>query len=338
MKAIQLFFLLLLPTFLMGQPLLTFESHALKSGVNNPMTFCSYLPAGADGAQIQWDFSQLKALRSFTGALADAGVTGFESANTELEEFGVRFFYNVSEQGINHYGYVSADGRTQVVFDEPFEKIRFPFAYRDNYTSDFSGIYMSNGNKLGNITGNASVRADAWGTIKLPGNTIFENTLRVKEEKTYQIEFESGTQKVNMTTYRWYNAHHRYPLLVLIETEVFLANSSSKSTQAAYNVNAVKNTTANAEKLSGENMVYVYPNPVTDRLTLKVIASSASLASISLTDLSGRTLVALPARMLQAGENHVVLESEIATVPEGFYLVRISLGGEIHTTQVSIVK
>lgn len=141
-----------------------------------------------------------------------------------------------------------------------------------------------------------------------------------------------------MTTYRWYNAHHRYPLLVLIETEVFLANSSSKSTQAAYNVNAVKNTTANAEKLSGENMVYVYPNPVTDRLTLKVIASSASLASISLTDLSGRTLVALPARMLQAGENHVVLESEIATVPEGFYLVRISLGGEIHTTQVSIVK
>ncbi len=338
MKTIQLFLLLLLPAFLLGQPLLTFDNHALKSGVNNPMTFCSYLPAGGDGAQIQWDFSQLKALKPFTGALAEAGISGFESANTELEEFGVRFYYNVSEQGINHYGYVAADGRTQVIFDEPFEKIRFPFAYRDNYTSDFSGNYLSNGNNLGKIIGYASVSADAWGTLKLPGNTIFDNTLRVKEEKTYQIEFESGTQKVTMTTYRWYNAHHRYPLLVLIETEVLAGNSSSKNTQAAYNVNAVKNTTSNLEKKSNENKINVYPNPATDKLTLECVLRQATNASISITDLSGRTLVALPDRMLQEGPNRLTLENEIATIPEGIYLIRISMAGEVHTTQVSIVK
>ena len=168
MKLLNLLVLFCAFTTAMAQPTITYENHALKAGVDNPMTFCSFLDAGVAGNNVTWDFTQLKAIKEFTGHISDAVDANFYMANTELEEFGIRFYYDINENGIEHYGYLSRDGRTRVIYDNPYEKIHYPFVFRDNSKSSFSGEYFSKSKKIGDIAGTGDIEADAWGTIKLP--------------------------------------------------------------------------------------------------------------------------------------------------------------------------
>ena len=106
-----------------AQPTLTFEKHALKAGIDNPMTICNFSAVGESGHNVNWDFTNLKALKEFTGHINESLNDNFSLANTELEEFGVRFYYNTMEEGIVQYGYMSSNGRTLVNYDSPYEKI-----------------------------------------------------------------------------------------------------------------------------------------------------------------------------------------------------------------------
>jgi hypothetical protein len=338
MKALNIIVFLLISAATMAQPTLTFEKHAIKPGIDNPMTFCSYSDAGAGGANVIWDFTNLVAVKEFTGHVNDAFNPDFSLANTELEEFGVRFFFDINEAGIQQYGYLSEDGKTRVNYYKPYDRIIFPFAFQDSYSSPFSGEYFSNEKKIAQIDGIGKVESDAWGTIKLPGNIEYDNTLRIKSEKTYILEFESMSQEIDMITYRWYNSMHRYPLLVLIETTVTTNNKSTTSTQAAYNLNAVKTEpTFKSGIIINSQDLKVYPNPAKNELTLELFSTNKGFASISITDLTGKVIVTKFGRAVNSGINKIVLKDEISHLQEGFYILNIEIEGKIMNQEISII-
>ncbi|HBH48646.1 MAG TPA: hypothetical protein DDX98_08395 [Bacteroidales bacterium] len=322
-----------------SQPVLTHNNHALKTGVNNPMTYCTYVEAGESGSNKFWDFSELHAIKEFTGHISNADNAEFPLANTELEEFGVRFFYDISESGIEHYGYLSRDGRTKIIYDNPFVKIRFPFAFNERSTSTFDGTYYVRDKELGNIEGNGEVFADAWGTIILPGGVAYENTLRVKSQKSYTIHFENASQHVEMVTYRWYNSAHRYPLLVLIQTTTSSKNNEPTiGMQAAYNVNAVKSSITSVDETNQMIDFDLYPNPASDAFFLELDSEEQGRVLISITDLSGRVLVGPLAPNIVGGKNTIDLSDELSPIKEGIYIIRLETDGKIATKEFSIVR
>ena len=111
----------------------SFEQHALKAGVDNPMSYCNYLEPGLAGTDMLWDFSELKFEKSFTGYLNNSGESELGSnyldADTELKEFSSNFYFKVSEDQIEQYGYSSANGNVQTFYSTPFVKMKYPFEY-----------------------------------------------------------------------------------------------------------------------------------------------------------------------------------------------------------------
>ncbi len=255
------------------QTILKFEDHALKPGMHNPMSYCSFIDPGIAGSDVTWDFSELRFIKSFEGYINKSQDTEFgkffAESNTELAEFNSRFYFKVSEDKMEQYGYSTDDGKHQVHFSVPFVKIKFPFVFKDVFSGSVEGTASYNGIINSTIGGSYFVEADAYGTLILPGNTMYENTLRIRTEKEYTTHYSNLDQEVYIITYRWYNSAHRYPLLVLTTYTTKTKNSESIHHQAAYNVNALKSV----EQFYEED-VEIYPNPASKTLNVRLNALS----------------------------------------------------------------
>ena len=270
---------------------LRYETHALKNGVNNPMSYCQYADPGQAGDKQTWDFSALKFTKSFTGYIRNSAVNDnqnrFAGANTELQEFDSRFYFDVNSNEIDQYGYASVDGRTVVKYTTPFVKMKYPFRYGDFYSGSLQGTSEYMNVKNADISGNYSVDADASGTLILPGNIIFENTLRIKTAKSYTMQFSNSSEQIDIVTYRWYNASQRYPLLVLTEVTTTTGKNSFKTYQAAYNNNTVRATVKN---IMADQAFEIYPNPVSSDLIVRFNAVSQGKLAFEIYDMSGKLM------------------------------------------------
>lgn len=338
MKQILIFLsAIILTTIVFGQPTLTYDTHALKDGVHNPMTLCEYIEPGIAGADVVWDFSSLVAKKEFTGHINGAFDNPFAEANTELEEFGTSFFFKIDNVRVLQVGYSSKDGKSTIEYTEPFEKMKFPFAYSDYSSKDFGGVYKVNGTQVGEITGDGTIEADAWGKLILPNNSIYENTLRVKTTKTYKTQFSSSEQNVEIITYRWYNDLHRYPLLVLTEYKTINSSSSENvSYQAAYNNNAVHTSDIPSFKLD-EN-ISVYPNPAEDYMKVNIYSENNTNAHLVIYDITGKKVFINSDYSISQGSNEISLDDEISTLKSGTYLLSVTMNNNTVVREFSLTR
>ncbi len=319
-----------------AQPVLTFEINALKADVNNPMSYCVYKDAGLSGANVTWDFSDLEFVRSFTGFLKNSRTTEigstFQESNTELAEFDSRFYFKVNDNKIAQYGYSSANGRVQIRYDVPFIKMKYPFSYGDQFYGTFSGNTYYSRKIGGEMMGTYTVEADAYGTLHLPGNTVYDNTLRVRTEKNYTHTINSTSQEVRIITYRWYNEAHRYPLLVLTEYTVKSGNSVTIKYQAAYNNNAM-----NYIPPVLTESILLYPNPTSSSLALEYNAMSAGTLNISISDANGKVVRIFDEHISTGGIHYSDLSDKITDLKAGTYYFTIQNGKELINKIITLV-
>ena len=326
---------ILMTTIAFSQPTLTSENHALKDGIHNPMTLCEYADPGIAGADVIWDFSELVVKKEFTGHI-DAVIShqNFNNANTLLEEFGSKFFFSIDDQSINQVGYTSKNGKSRIEYSEPFEKMRFPLSFENFHSKSFGGVYLMDNKQIGDITGNGTIDADAWGKLILPNNSVYENTLRVKSSKSYTSTFTNSEQFVEITTHRWYNSLHRYPLLVLTEIKTTTSKNENISYQAAYNNNAVSAIDA---PVFDANSLEVYPNPAENNLFLSLTTQIATGAKIAIFDITGKNVFLEVDYPLNAGTNQISLSDEIIDLKAGTYLLSVTIDNQTETRELSIM-
>ncbi|MBN2486934.1 MAG: T9SS type A sorting domain-containing protein [Bacteroidales bacterium] len=340
MKKILLFTLgTVLMQAIIAQPTLTSETHALLPGADNPMTLCKYVVPGMAGPNVVWDFSKLETTEKFSGhvkmVLADKN---FSEANIELEEFGTSFFFESDEHTVNQVGYRSKDHKTVVRYEMPFVKMVFPFSYGESHLCRFSGEYTYNGQFLADVTGTGEIDADAWGTIILPNNSVYENTVRVKSVKTYTLNYSATSkQTVEVTTYRWYNSFHRYPLLVLTEYTTTQGNTSVTNYQSAYNNDAVSGLIDAAQGIDHSD-ISLYPNPAKDKLTITCFSPSDRQTDIKIFDMSGKLVQNISALNISAGENQITLSNELSGLKPGSYILHFTSGNHTITRDFVLVK
>lgn len=326
MKKIIISFLLtnlfLLAAF--SQVSIQYSVHAIKAGIDNPMSYCTYVEPGQSGANVTWDFSALKFEKPFTGFVKNSQLSGnqglFPKANTELAEFDSRFYFDVNENQTDQYGYISADGKTKEIYSVPFVKMKYPFNYGDAYSGVFNGVYESSDNLNGDISGTYSVEADAYGSLLLPGNVKYENVLRIKTTKTYTMIFSNSSQDILVSTFRWYNNVYKYPLLVLTEYITKTGGGENIGHQAAYNSNAF-NT-----KVAGDNSgilggISLYPNPVRNSLIFKADFLNAGNLQFEICDVSGKQIRSFNRQITESGACEFDISSEIADLKPAIYLL-----------------
>lgn len=90
-----------------------------------------------------------------------------------------------------------------------------------------------------------------------------------------------------------------------------------------------------AEALASRG-ISVYPNPVTNETAVHLTLTAATQVQVRLSDVLGRNVVSLPAKMYGAGQQRVPLQSAGQALKAGVYVVHIVLDGETFTSKLNV--
>ena len=82
--------------------------------------------------------------------------------------------------------------------------------------------------------------------------------------------------------------------------------------------------------------ISLYPNPMTNETAVHLNLTAATQVQVRLTDVLGRNVVSLPAKMYCAGQQSVSLQNAGHALKAGVYVVHISLGGETFTSKLNV--
>ena len=145
--------------------------------------------------------------------------------------------------------------------------MRYPLAFGNVITDSFSGNFTFS--LSGTASGNATVTADGTGTLVLPGGVTFTNVLRVKSYQNTDFNAIIITGNMKQTSYTWYAASQKYPILTINYQTFSIAGSPTISAQVLGNKN---NFTIGMKENSFDNsLVKFYPNPISDELTVSAL-------------------------------------------------------------------
>jgi len=325
MKKIYLFIaaLSLIGNSLQSQTVLTYNAQSVLAGTSHDFIFMENKEEGPAGANVTWDFSDLKPTeKTLTSHMLNSAALEkadeIKDANVAIEEFGNYFLFKVTENSIEQYGTVSCN--TVIKYDQPFLKLKFPFAYGDIASGNYSGIQQSANSKVA-VLGTYEIKADAYGTLILPGNISIKDVLRVKQTRT----IEDKSSKITEITYRWYTDNLRYPLLVVVKYVTSKETYVSQTAMYAHAGDRNKNATL-INDLKNEGSFSVYPSPYNDNLTVDYTLAKASNVKIDMYDMSGKLAFVLLHRTMQDAGNHTILVSnEKYKIRPGIYYVQLSI-------------
>lgn len=324
----------------MSQVVLTYETHALLPDKVNTMQLTTFADWGPGGANQVWDFSRLDNTAGFRGTVDPA--SGLKSAGLDLDanivlrEFQNNFYFQLTADRLEQWGYSSTDGTSRETYTQPFVKMTYPFAFGDSHSGTFAGSFAY-GAMEGSFTGNYEVEADGYGKLLLPGGVELNNTLRVRSLKNYTRTYPGGhTDRVEATTIRWYSADIRFPLLVLTKIEVITDGNTSITHQAAYRTDFAPEAVA-TNSLVAVSDLQVFPNPFGQEINLAYTLQTSGNVTIALYDQSGRLAEVLESRECTPGDftRQFYPKFELS---QGLYYLYIIMDGKATVTRLEHLK
>jgi hypothetical protein len=309
-----------------AQTKLTYKNQALKVGDSHDFIFMKETAEGPAGPNVEWNFSELQSTeKSLTSHMQDPATLekskDIQEANTVIEEFGNQFYFNVNYNVMEQYGTVSCNTVTK--YDKPMLKLKFPFAYGDVVTGEYSGVQISQNSKTP-VKGVYEIAGDAYGTLILPGDVTIYNVLRVKQTRT--IEFEKAN-KITEITYRWYTENVRYPLLVVIK---YVNGKTTNIAETAMYAHVGENRTKSATSIDLTESTYsnfdIYPVPFKNELSISYGLNKPEKVKVELFDMSGRLLETISPSQAQEKGLHYLKVNNSINYKSGIYYVRLTIG------------
>lgn len=313
-----LFYLLLINLSLLNAQVVLNESDLPKSGdtqlnyILDSIDGLSILP-GNNGENVYWDFSKVKSQTSDTTILVDAQGTSsysqFPLASLAINKACTKVhshvthtdietckndFYIKNSSGLYFYG---SDVQTVTKYDIP--RNIFPVLnYGDSINNESRVVYYSSGSvqKVLHIKGYS--KADAWGTIKTPAGTA--NVVRIYTSETvFDSTYTNGIASSQTKTegnyyYKWYAKGLGYPVFQ-ISKGILNNNPAYQLVKYAQNLASISTgieEVSNTQSSASQNMTVLFPNPVTDRATIKINPKfSENGFSVLIVDSYGRTVL-----------------------------------------------
>lgn len=320
---------------------LTYETHALLPDNINEMQITDYVNPGTTGSDQTWDFSALTNVEDFEGSVSNSysteTSTSFPNANVLLSEFDNLFYFKLTTDRLEQYGFATANNNVIISYNEPFIKMKYPFTYGDSYSGTFDADYTSC-TRNATLTGSYTVEADGFGKLILPNESEFDSTLRVKTFKTYTQHFTDGFEMyIEITSYRWYCVDIRFPLLTLTSVKTTVGANVSTNYQAAYNpiiLNPTKITEVTLPKFD----LKVYPNPFEGAFSISYTLNNRTHVNIALYDNLGKKVALIADDYQDVGTHTIPYSADKNKLPKGIYYLRSSFDQDVITNKIVQIK
>ncbi len=201
----------------------------------------AYKHPGRSGADVFWNFSNLQA-KKIPYQLCYVGNDTLISAREHLTNYN----YELTKgDSLLLCGYCNRTTYFNAV--RCGIEFRYPFHYQDSLENYYYGEGKYSDKLAFTSQGKISVKADAWGTMLLPGNDTLKNVIRVCLQKDIcekistndsillkvhgnlsiltdeqiQAHLQNDTVLLRLKDYRWYAEGYRYPVFETVCCETF---------------------------------------------------------------------------------------------------------------------
>lgn len=290
---------------------------------------------GAGGANMFWNFSAISGgtyiegdgvicVDPSTTAFADSAIVANANICIRSEftpDFGPYQYYecNNTSQNLIALGFLGAGNNSFSTYSDIQTALEFPFTYGDSFDDTWESMmyYIDLGYYFMRDSSIVTVEADGYGTIVTPlGLPIgeFQNVLRVKRTTIdYSWINYGGTGWTPLgsftdTQYEWYAPGIKVPVMIIQEME-WLPNSYEVRYLVQYNFQTGIEDRADIH-------LEIFPNPATDRVTIK---TDEIFNSVSIYSLNGQQLDVAYSQTNQPHQQTI----DLSKYPKGVYLIEV---------------
>ncbi len=321
------------------QVVLTYKVHGLAPDNIIELKKTDFTEPGNSGKNQVWDLRSLEISDDFNGFVATARDADpnlqFQQANVVLTEEGTRFFFCQEKDALTAWGSMTQTGQVRMKYYRPYIKMKYPFAYGDEFSGDYDGIYYLSDKEVP-LSGKYSVKADGYGELRLPGEIVV-NALRVVSNRSYDLMLENGTQTFEILTYRWYSNNERFPLAVFQITRSSVCNPDGNFDYRAF-YRLTEKSDEQSEELpesilkNEQDFVRIYPNPVKNHFRMEYSVDAGSEVYIELYNNAGIKVATLVDQYRKAGSYSESLSAKNYSLKHGVYHIRGIIGENISRT------
>lgn len=322
---------------LKAQLTLNSNKYGLRPGDTEKTQVSDYVNEGPAGKRVTWDFTGLTCKGAHYASVVDLYETphdeAFPESNAVIAEHGNYFFYNVDKKTTKFYGYITDN--VIIRYDQPVEKMRYPMKYGERFEGTYTGSTI-----VSTISGEYSVEADGYGKLIFPGGVVIDKALRVKSYDRY-IEAACNTVEVETIKYLWYAKGHRYPVLVIVQRNVFPAGEEPfKKKYAVYNDNLAPMQTKSKELATNifdekiPTEYKVFPNPYKDHVNITYTLNSKQDVNVEVFDASGKLIEVFVNDKQTAGTHNYIFYPKKHNLAASTYFVKLMFGSEVHLKKI----
>ena len=286
---------------------------------------------GAGGANLVWDFGTISGgtyLEGDGAICVDPSTTAFADssavANANIcirsednPDFGPYQYYecNNTSQNLIALGFLGAGNNIFSGYTNPQTALEFPFTFGDSFDDTWESMmfYINLGYYFMRDSSIVSVEADGYGTVTTPAGE-FQDVLRIKRTTIdYSWSNYGGTGWTSNGSftdiqYEWYAPNIKVPVMIIQEMD-WLPGSYTVRYLVEYNF-----STGIEDRVDVH--LEIFPNPATDRVTIK---SDEMFNSLRIYSLNGRQLDVASSQTSQPHQQTI----DIRKYPKGVYLIEV---------------
>jgi hypothetical protein len=331
-KTTLLFISILAVQFLFSQPVLNSN---LNYTIGDTYQYDGYfdvtnIDPGSGGANLVWDFGTISGGTYYEGygvICVNPSTTPFADStavananicirNEDDPDVGPYQYYecNNTSQNLIALGFLGTGNNSFSTYTDILIALEFPFTYGNSFddTWEILMYHIDMGHYFMRDSSIVTVEADAYGTITTPAGE-FQNVLRLKRTTIDYSwsNYGSGWIPLGSFTdiqYEWYAPNIKVPVMIIQEMDWL---------PIFYNVRYLVeyNFQMGIEDLIDHHLE-IFPNPTTDRVTIK---TDEMINSVSIYSLMGQQLnVAIP----RTGQPHQQT-IDLSKYPKGVYLIEV---------------
>jgi hypothetical protein len=289
------------------------------------------LPGNA-GPNIYWDFSALNVspmpnVVNYMDPKTTPYSGQFPSATVAYTSGTTFHFYKINSSENSYLGW--ADEYETSPYSDLQINFTYPFKFGDELTDSF--VSHTTGQIESFISGTTHIKADGWGTIKLPHNT-YNNVLRVKYNIVSKDSSFVGVEISQTQTYLWYDGTHKTPILEITTIQGLL--NGVPIPLIIKKVIVADFTNGIVDDLCKSSDFKIFPNPANKKTEISYDLITESDVVIDIYNLYGELI-----RNIKIGKEspgHYIENIPLADFQPGIYFIRLKRNGLIGNQKVII--
>ncbi len=287
------------------------------------------IPKNSGGAQT-WNFSAFTqntvvTVSTYTTVASTPSAASFPLATIAEDQGGGNYNYYQSTASTFELNGI-ANNAFAITFTNNAIAAQWPINYLYSNTDTYSGV-VSLSTYSGAVNGTITTTAPGNGTVMLPGNQNFANSLQVKAVNNLKgtingTPIGTVTLAIVTTDYTYYNGGQKFAIMTVSYSKQTITSvlGPTVTTTATSKINSAVYSGIN--ELNFDNAYSVYPNPASGIFNIALTNTKAENVSIEILNQVGQSV---KKENLGNGTN---INSSINTsgLTNGIYFVRTTMG------------